>query len=238
MIYTAFIVGLLGSFHCIGMCGPIAFALPVQSKSTWNLVKSRVIYNLGRIVTYGFLGGLVGLLGRGLVLSSSQQWLSIIIGSFILFFVILPHKISRRFEFLQPFQKTTFYVKQKFGRLFRQKTSKSYVLVGLLNGFLPCGLVYLAMAGAIATGDILQGILYMAVFGLGTLPMMLTVALAGNFVKPKFKVRMYRLVPVFTVFLAILFILRGLNLGIPYVSPKITKTDTGIKAECCEVAEE
>lgn len=235
LLYTAFILGLVGSFHCVGMCGPIAFALPVSKRSPAQLIKSRVLYNLGRVITYTFLGVIVGVLGRGVVLSGAQQWLSIIVGVAILLFFVLPKSITHRLDALRPVQKIVFHIKQKLGYLFKQKNAKAYVLIGLLNGFLPCGLVYLAMAGAIATGDVWQAIGYMALFGFGTFPVMLTVALAGNFIKPQFKTRMYKLVPVFTVTLAVLLIIRGLNLGIPYLSPKIVKHRNHTSIECCEV---
>ncbi len=234
LFYSALLVGLLGSFHCVGMCGPIAFALPLKKRNLWHILLSRIFYNLGRIFTYALLGGIVGLAGRGLLLSSSQQWLSILIGLGILVFWLLPSSISHRFGFLQPFQKLNFWVKQKFSALFRQKSISSYLLVGLLNGFLPCGLVYLALAGAIATGEVVDGMLYMALFGLGTFPTMLVVSLLGNFVKPRFKSLIYkRLLPGFTILLAFLFILRGLNLGIPYISPEIHVHQSHVEVECC-----
>lgn len=234
-IYTAFILGLLGSFHCVGMCGPIAFALPISKRNNTQLIKSRVLYNLGRIATYTLLGAIVGVLGRGVVLSSTQQWLSIGVGVLILLFFLLPNTVTRKLDMLRPVQKLVFKVKQKLGHLFKQKTAKSYVLIGTLNGFLPCGLVYLAMAGAIATGSMWQAMAYMALFGAGTFPVMLTVALAGNFIKPQFKTKMYKLVPVFSITLAVLLIVRGLNLGVPYLSPKIVKHRHHTSLECCEV---
>ncbi|EAY28253.1 sulfite exporter TauE/SafE family protein [Microscilla marina] len=235
LLYTAFILGLLGSFHCVGMCGPIAFALPISKRNNAELIKSRVLYNLGRILTYTLLGAIVGVLGRGVVLSGAQQWLSIGVGVLLLLFFILPNRLTRRLDMLRPVQKLVFRVKQNLGHLFKQKTAKSYVLIGTLNGFLPCGLVYLAMAGAIATGSVTQAMAYMALFGAGTFPVMLTVALAGNFIKPQLKTRMYKLVPVFTITLAVLLIVRGLNLGIPYLSPKIVKHHHHTSIECCEV---
>jgi uncharacterized protein len=235
MFYTAFIMGLLGSFHCVGMCAPIALALPLTHQTRWNLLKSRILYNLGRIFTYSLLGAIIGLLGRGLVLTGSQQWLSIVIGSLILVLMFMPHSISQKLNVLPTLARFTQKIKKQFTHLFRQKTDFSYFLIGLFNGFLPCGLVYLAMAGALATGSWADGVLYMALFGLGTFPMMLAVAIAGNFIKPTFRTLVYkRFLPVFTLALALLFILRGLNLGIPYLSPQIYVQNQQIEAECCE----
>ena len=235
LLYTAFILGFLGSFHCVGMCGPIAFALPISKRSWVQLIRSRVLYNLGRILTYSILGLVVGLLGRGVVLSGAQQWLSMMVGTMILLYFLLPRSFTRKLEVLKPAYSLVFRIKQRFAHLFKQKTTKAYLLIGLLNGFLPCGLVYLALAGAIATGDVWQAVAYMALFGAGTFPVMLTVALAGNFIKPQLRSRMYKLVPVFSITLAILLIVRGFNLGIPYLSPKLVKHRNHTSLECCEI---
>lgn len=233
-LYTAFLVGILGSFHCIGMCGPIALALPVQKRDYWSLLKSRLLYNAGRIVTYVFLGALMGLIGQGLVFSGAQQSLSIGIGLLILVVWLLPAHLSRPLQRRNPLQKFSFFLKQKFGTLFRQKTNFSYFMIGLLNGFLPCGLVYLALAGAIATGQTGSGMLYMLFFGLGTFPVMLLVSLGSQWITPSLKTIMYKkMLPVFTITLGILFILRGLNLGIPYLSPKITHEAQKTEVKCC-----
>ncbi|MCU0444750.1 MAG: sulfite exporter TauE/SafE family protein [Microscillaceae bacterium] len=235
MLYSAFLLGLLGSFHCVGMCAPIALALPVAHKTRWNLLKSRILYNLGRVITYAMLGAVIGLLGRGLALTGSQQWLSIGIGGLILVLMFTPSSITHRLNVLQPVARFTQLIKKQFTHLFRQKTDFSYLLIGFFNGFLPCGLVYLAMAGALATGSWSEGVLYMTLFGFGTFPMMFGVALAGNFITPTFRTLVYkRFLPIFTFALAILLIIRGLNLGIPYLSPKIYVQNQQIEAECCE----
>jgi sulfite exporter TauE/SafE len=235
MLYTAFILGLLGSFHCVGMCGPIALALPVNAQQRFQLLQSRLLYNLGRVLTYSLLGLLIGLVGRGLVLFASQQWLSVAIGFGILIAMFLPIAWLNRINFLKPIVKLNSGLKKQFAYFFRQKNALSYLSIGVLNGFLPCGLVYLAMAGALATGSWSDGVIYMALFGLGTLPMMLALSLAGNFIRPQIRGIIYKkFVPAFTFILAILFIIRGLNLGIPYLSPKVYETQQGIEAECCE----
>ena len=109
--------------------------------------------------------------------------------------------------------------------------------IGLLNGFLPCGLVYVALAGAITTGGWVMGGLYMVTFGLGTLPVMLAVSLAGRLLGTGFRTKLTRLVPIAGTVLAMLFILRGLSLGIPFVSPTPAKTDTGqATMDCCHKA--
>ena len=224
MIWTALAIGFVGSFHCIGMCGPIALALPINKGSKISLVSGRVLYNLGRALTHAFIGLFAGLVGQSLSLASAQQAVSILSGVIILIIVLLPSSITSKISLLKPAYGFTGYLKKKFGLLLSKKSLQSIFFIGLLNGFLPCGMVYLALAGALATARIPDGAVYMFLFGLGTLPVMLTVSLAGNFISSEFRGRINRLVPVFMVALAILFILRGLNLGIPYISPELRHT--------------
>lgn len=225
MVWSAFLIGLFGSFHCIGMCGPIALALPVQKDSRVKLIIGRILYNVGRAITYGIIGILFGLIGQSLSLAGFQQSVSIVAGVLILLMVILPSKYSQKLYLLKPAYGFTNFLKRKFGVLLKQKSVMSVFLIGILNGFLPCGLVYIAVAGAIATGNYLEGAIYMFVFGLGTLPIMLAVSLAGNFISLNVRRRVNKMIPAFLVVLGILFILRGMNLGIPYVSPKIQQTE-------------
>lgn len=234
LFYTAFLMGLLGSLHCVGMCGPIALALPQCQASHGALLLSRLLYNLGRIATYTVLGLVVGLLGKGLVLAGLQQGVSIGLGLLILLAMFAPRALTYRLERIGPMSRLLAFLKRSFGALFRGRGRLTFVWIGLLNGLLPCGLVYLALAGAIATGEIAGGMLYMALFGLGTLPMLLGLSFLGNFIRPSLRAWLYRrLVPVFTFSLACLFILRGLNLGIPYLSPQIHSHEQGVEMECC-----
>lgn len=224
MLWSAFLIGLFGSFHCIGMCGPIALALPVQN-SRFNLIVGRLLYNIGRAITYAAIGLVFGLLGQSLSLVGFQQSVSIFAGVLILLMVLLPSKISQKIYLLKPAYGFTNFLKRKFGTLLKMKSVTSTFLIGLLNGFLPCGLVYIAVAGAIATGSSLDGAAYMFVFGIGTLPIMLAVSLAGNFISLNVRKRINKMIPAFMIVLAFLFILRGMNLGIPYVSPKLQQTE-------------
>ncbi len=225
MIWSAFLIGLFGSFHCVGMCGPIALALPIQKDSRVKLITGRVLYNIGRAITYGVIGILFGLIGQSLSLAGFQQSVSIIAGVLILLMVILPSKYSQQLYLLKPAYGFTNFLKRKFGVLLKKNSVASVFMIGLLNGFLPCGLVYIAVAGAIATGSYLDGAVYMFVFGLGTLPVMLAMSLAGNFISINVRRKVNKMIPAFMVVLALLFILRGMNLGIPYVSPKIQQTE-------------
>lgn len=225
MLWSAFLIGLFGSFHCIGMCGPIALALPVQKNNRLNLIVGRILYNIGRAITYAAIGLLFGLVGQSLSLAGLQQSVSIIAGVLILLMVLLPSKVSQKLYLLKSAYGFTNFLKRKFGTLLKKKSVTSTFLIGLLNGFLPCGLVYIAVAGAIASGSYFDGAVYMFVFGIGTLPIMLAVSLAGNFISLNVRKRINKLIPTFMIVLAFLFILRGMNLGIPYVSPKINQSE-------------
>jgi uncharacterized protein len=221
MALTALLIGLVGSLHCVGMCGPIALALPSRQQLSQNLLISRLLYNAGRVLTYAMLGLVVGLIGQGFSMAGFQQIVSIGAGVAILIMVLLPARINQRISLLRPAVEFTAYLKRAFGDLFRSKSWYSTFCIGLINGFLPCGLVYAALAGALATGSYLNGTLYMLLFGIGTIPMMLAVSLAGNYINLGLRRWFSRAVPVFMVALAIVFILRGLNLGIPYLSPRV-----------------
>ncbi len=106
---------------------------------------------------------------------------------------------------------------------FQQRTFSSFFFIGTLNGLLPCGLVYLAVAGASATSGPSEGAAYMALFGAGTLPVMLSVVVAGNFISVNIRNHIRNAMPYMILLIGVLFILRGLCLGIPYISPKISK---------------
>ena len=227
---TAFLTGLLGSFHCVGMCGPIALALPTIGTSIQEKVASRLIYNAGRIFTYSILGLLFGIFGLGLKLAGLQQSISIGAGILIIITVLFSTKISNKFSI-------NFFSGSAIGKLFQHKTYTSLFAVGLLNGLLPCGFVYIALIASVATQDALQGTLFMIFFGLGTLPMMFSVSMIGQFLSIKIRSRINKFTPAFAIFIACIFILRGMNLGVPYLSPKISNDQTTVK-ECCKPTQE
>lgn len=232
-ILSALAVGFFGSAHCIGMCGPIAIALPVPQSNVFNFVAGRVLYNLGRIFTYSFLGALFGLLGSRIVIAGFQQFATIILGVAILLVVITPFKYKAKITRHKLVQKISLPIKSGIGELFKQGTVPSMFLIGVLNGFLPCGLVYIAIAGAIASGDAVSGMIYMTLFGSGTFPAMFAATIFGRFINLNIRKKLSKAVPVFAVVLAILFILRGMALGIPYISPKISaQTLTQQEMEC------
>lgn len=225
-LWTAFLLGFAGSLHCAGMCGPLMLALPRGGGGPVALAFGRLACNAGRLVTYAGLGVVFGLVGRSLALAGVQRWVSIALGAAILLGVLLPR--LRLFQI--PVAGPINHLKSALGRLLRETSPGALFTLGLLNGLLPCGLVYVAGAGAAATGEVLRGIEYMVVFGLGTVPMMFGLGLAGSAITPALRLRLQRLIPVCLALVAVLLILRGLSLGIPYLSPDLTAAG---KPACC-----
>jgi uncharacterized protein len=219
VIIIAFTMGVIGSFHCMGMCGPLALSLPINSDSTFSKFSGAFIYNAGRIITYSILGLIFGLIGRSFALLGFQQWLSILLGTLILLLFGLPKLFPAAFKKINPDWAFVESVRMKIGKLFKEKTQSSLFSIGLLNGLLPCGLVYMAVASAIATGDISKGSLFMIFFGLGTLPVMWSIAFFGNYVGVTFRSKIRMAYPFMIVLIGSLLILRGMGLGIPYLSP-------------------
>lgn len=218
MLWSAFLIGLMGSYHCIGMCGPIALVLPVFRGK--DQLISRLLYNSGRTVTYALMGAAAGVIGYGAVMAGIQQKLSVIVGFLILLVLIFP-SISQRIAFLSPLHRFQTNLKSSFAAQIRKRSFYSVFLVGVINGFLPCGLVYLAIAGAVTMGSAAQGALYMILFGLGVFPVMLVFSLSGGAIGIEARKKIARIAPYFIALMAILLILRGMNLGVPYVSPRL-----------------
>lgn len=218
LIISAFLMGLLSSVHCVGMCGAIAFSLP-----THNLVGSKKLigislYNIGRVLTYTLLGVLFGLVGRQLVVSGFQQWFSIIAGVFILL-VLLQSMVRTPILHLPGFGIVNKWIQQLISRFLLQSSLYSKLLLGMANGLLPCGLIYLALTGAVAAGTVQGAALFMTFFGLGTIPAMFLFSYFGFILKMSARNVMRKVVPYFVGLAALLLIVRGMGLNIPYVSP-------------------
>lgn len=226
-LWTAFVLGVAGSLHCAGMCGPLALALPAPSRGVPAYLAGRLAYNAGRVLTYCLLGVVFGLVGQVFSLAGFQQGMSIALGVALLAGLMVSPKLARWF----PLVRTVEALKRRMSGLLRQRSLVALGVLGLLNGLLPCGLVYVACAGATATGDLLRGAEYMAWFGVGTVPMMLAISLSGSLVPLRIRLKLMKAVPIAVGLLAALLILRGMSLGIPYVSPNLSAVQAG--AACC-----
>ncbi|MEM7106069.1 MAG: sulfite exporter TauE/SafE family protein [Bacteroidota bacterium] len=210
-IIAALTLGLMGSLHCIGMCGPIAMALPHSSESKWTTLSNLLLYNGGRVVTYGFIGILFGAIGLGVSLAGYQQALSIILGVTLLAVALFSLNLEKSFVQWPLINKLFFWVKNQLSQRLQHSGSSSFFVVGLLNGLLPCGMVYMALAGAVLAGSIIGGAIFMMVFGLGTIPLMLLASLAKGMVSPKVRKRFMKLVPAFMAIIAMMLIFRGIS---------------------------
>lgn len=216
MFYTALILGLAGSFHCFGMCGPLIMALPSRGKTNIAMFGNGLMHHSGRVLTYSMLGLLAGTLGSGFALAGTQNMLSIVFGSLMVLiplsvFIFRKNPLAIRLSGM---------ITKPISKLFKKKGPFIPLAIGALNGLLPCGLVYMAMIGSIAVGDPAAGAMYMMLFGLGTLPMMLAVHFARMKTGQRLRTTFRRITPALVMVVGMLFILRGLELGIPYVSPK------------------
>lgn len=215
MYWSAFLFGLLGSFHCVGMCGPIVLAVPGRS------IPGKLLYNIGRTITYAIMGLFIGIIGEGFSLAGYQQTLSVIVGVVMLMIVLFTKYKHFDLPLSGAISKLWIFSKNRLAPLFKSEAAMAPFLIGLINGLLPCGLVYAAIFAAVAMGGMLESSVYMMLFGLGTAPLLIALAIFGNFLTPTVRNRFNRAVPYMLGLVAVLIILRGLNLGIPYVSPKM-----------------
>jgi uncharacterized protein len=228
-ILTGLSIGFLGSFHCIGMCGPIALALPVHRFSGVQKYTGILLYNLGRAVTYSLLGLVFGFVGSQFRVWGLQQVISISAGVMILLFILSRFSLAAKIPGMSRLNQ---WVQQGLGKLLSTvKNPTSLFPIGLLNGLLPCGLVYVAIAAALATMSPLNAILLMFSFGMGTIPVMAGLMMFGHLVSINIRQKINRSVPYFVGLMAVMLILRGMNLGIPYLSPKLEKESTEVS--CC-----
>ncbi len=232
------VVGFLGSLHCVGMCGPLALALPVPPGPTGMYVFGRVLYNAGRTVTYAVLGLAAGVVGKLISLAGWQQGMSFTLGGLLLLSVLAPSALSMLSSRFTPAAMVTGRVRDALTRLFRRRSTTLLFLIGLLNGLLPCGFVTVGLAAAAATGGPVSAALFMAGFGIGTMPVMFGVALAGRRIHPPLRRRIGFLAPVLTVAVALVIIVRGMNLGIPYLSPHLARPGAPVPSCCSGEGEE
>jgi hypothetical protein len=200
------------------MCGPIALTLAGKDRNKY--IFNKLLYNSGRAVTYAALGGLVGLVGFSLALAGIQQWLSIVMGIFILGMAFF-YKESERWMAGSTFSTALIKLKSYLGKSIKRGGSSAFFVSGVLNGFLPCGMVYMALVASLALQEPLMGVVYMLVFGLGTFPVMILLMFSKDLFPMNFRLKVNRIMPYFVMFMGVLFIVRGMGLGVPYISPKL-----------------
>jgi sulfite exporter TauE/SafE len=223
ILAPALLLGLAGSLHCVGMCGPLLLALPLDAAGKRQVLRQMLVYHAGRILTYAALGMLFGLVGKGLAVAGFQKILSLSAGVFMLGMALMAWRFERLVTALPGFGAFTQRVKSGIGNLMRHNPNGSTFSIGLLNGLLPCGMVYAALAGAIATTGVPEGGLFMMVFGMGTLPLLLMVSVFsrsfGTSIRQKIKIAQ----PILLGLVGLLLLQRGLNLDLSLFESAVPK---------------
>lgn len=239
MLTAAFILGFAGSFHCVAMCGALTLALASNRMNTSSFLVGKVVYNLGRTFMYSVLGLLLGasklVFGAMLFdIHGAQEWLSVSIGAGMLLSVIFPKFLQGKLSTTPVIARFQGIMRRQMGTLLSSRTMNGQFLLGMVNGLLPCGFVYMALAVAALSGTVHEATLSMTFFGLGTIPAMLVVAVLARFSSNSFRIfsRANRFVPIATAFIAVMFIMRGLSLGIPYLSPVLSAQPAGLETGC------
>ncbi|MFA6455848.1 MAG: sulfite exporter TauE/SafE family protein [Bacteroidota bacterium] len=233
-LLAALTLGFLGSMHCIGMCGPLMLAIPGGEETRGKFILGRIIYHAGKAFTYGVLGAVLGFVGKSMLMNI-QQNISIILGITMLLTVAVPFGLKSKLEKYSPLKYLYGFVKQKFSVLMKKRGKTALLVMGMLNGLLPCGLVYTALIGATVVADAWHSALFMMVFGAGTAPALVAVAVTGKLLSVRFRSIITRAIPMFSIALALILILRGMNLGIPLISPKIVQTPVHeTTMDCCK----
>ncbi|HEU4576235.1 MAG TPA: sulfite exporter TauE/SafE family protein [Chitinophagaceae bacterium] len=227
IIRIALLLGTAGSLHCAGMCGPLAFALPVSHSNRYSRLAGGSVYNFGRLFAYTALGLLFGIAGYLFLSASWQQYFSVTLGIVILLYLLLPKKLYVQNLTNGWLQKPFLALRSSLARLFHSRKYRSLFFIGILNGLLPCGMVYLAITSSLLAGSSLKGGLFMFFFGIGTFPVMLLAVFGANYLNQRIRYRLSKAVPVFLFIMSVLLVLRGLGLGIPYLSPVISGTTQG-----------
>lgn len=225
----AILMGFTGSLHCAGMCGPIVWVMPFQHLSGIKKFAGIFLYHFGRITTYALLA-LVLFSFRSLFNPQVQQYISIALGAVLLIIGVLYFIPAAAVKVSMPWADK---VKNLLGKFVGRPGLTALLVSGFLNGLLPCGLVYMALSTSLAAKTPVAAMGLMYAFGLGTVPMMVSITLLRSRVNLSQMQLLKRSVPILMFAFGSIFILRGLNLGIPYLSPKIEMQETGVKANCC-----
>ncbi len=231
-VWMALGLGLAGSLHCVGMCGPIALSLPIGSRSALGKVRGVAVQNTGRLLAYALLGLAFGSFGRGLSLAGWHRWISIGAGILMMASVLIPALLGKLGAASAGIQRSLSHLKTLWFSRFKPSSDAGLFGYGLINGWLPCGLVYTAVLGSLTQASALNGAAFMLVFGAGTLPVLVSLAGLGSWVTPAALGKVRSLVPVAVLVIGALFILRGLDLGIPFISPPSAALSPGSAQSC------
>jgi len=224
LIIPGLMMGFVGGAHCAGMCGPLIISLACARAGKGNAWMGALVYQSGRLASYLLVGVGFAIIGSAFSMVGWQQTLSIIAGVAVLAGVFFGSKWMGN----PLIARWVLWIKHHFSARMRSTGLRSTFGLGMINGFLPCGLVYVAGASAASYGHAVAAMVFMAAFGLGTFPLMLALQFSGNKVSPSFRMKLQKLIPVMWGVMGVLLILRGLNLGIPYLSPHFS----GLNGAC------
>jgi len=206
MIWTAFLIGLAGSLHCVGMCSPLAVAVSGLSRT---VIRNRMLYNTGRVLVYGLLGATVGAFGALAGLTEYQTLLSATLGLFLVLLGISGVSVIRIPLITTVLQRFTLWLKARFASSVKTITWWSLFLMGGINGLLPCGLTYFALTYCITLPDATDGFLFMVAFGVGTLPVMVGLTAVLQWLTVRLKWRVQRISAVIMIALGALLLARS-----------------------------
>ena len=209
MLWSAFILGLLGSWHCVGMCGPIAMMVP-GSKGK-NRVVAAGLYHFGKIMSYALIGSLFGLFTAFITSLKVQSWITISAGIFIGILAFAPtllNYVERKgfkiFNGLINF-------KNKISKALNKNKAEYGFYIGFFNGFMPCGLVYIAAIGAMVQPSVIESVGYMVLFGLGTIPFLSLAIFTSGFIKERLRLHSSKVRTVAFIAISIFMIWKGYN---------------------------
>ena len=232
----AFILGVISNLHCLGMCGPIALAIPLNRSSKSAMFLGILQYHIGRVLVYGILGYLVGYIGMGIKLFGVLQAISILAGIGIIIYA-WRKKIT---FYKNPFSSSlvsrlSSLLSQTMGKIMRSESPLKLFLLGALNGLLPCGMVYTALITAVVLGASILSATSMLAFGLGTLPGLVAFSVFAQQLGNTIRSKINRYLPYLITVVGLLIILRGMNLNIPYISPKVSfsQEKKEVVMDCC-----
>jgi sulfite exporter TauE/SafE len=228
-ITMALLMGFTGSLHCAGMCGPIMWIMPFQVFSGFRKILALVLYHLGRISVYAMLAVVLHSF-RGLFNPVVQQYISIIMGVSLLAVGAFSFFANNLFHVKLPWEEQ---IKKRLGNVIGKPGLLAITTAGILNGLLPCGLVYMALSASVMLPSAAQSAAMLYIFGIGTVPMLVSISLLRHKATFLRSANLKKLVPITVFVFGCLFVLRGSNLGIPYLSPKVSMNSGGVHASCC-----
>lgn len=225
----ALLMGFTGSLHCAGMCGPIIWIMPFHAFSGIRKAVAIGLYHLGRISVYALMAAVLHSF-KDVFDPRVQQYVSIVLGSILLLAGILAFFPVSTFRIKLPWAG---FVRGRLGDVMGRPGLGAIAMAGVLNGMLPCGLVYMALSASMTLPDVTSAIGMIYIFGAGTLPMLVGITLLKSRLSVMWGNQFRKVVPVLVFSFGCLFVLRGLNLGIPYLSPKVEVSQGSVQSSCC-----